>query len=143
MYPAFVDETPIPLSLIPSRWLFNGPDYLEKSWHMRYLTGSDSKNLSTSIQPRQTPTSLEPEILRDITAAEHERHAGVQYRNHGQNLTLSTALQAVEKQKEFTGAAAEEFAHAFTTQTTKLVEGIEAQEERHEALPLQLPLPLK
>ena len=35
------------------------------------------------------------------------------------NLMLSTALQAVEKQKEFTGAAAEEFARVFTTQTLR------------------------
>lgn len=38
--------------------------------------------------------------------------------HHGQNLTLSTALQAIEKQKEVTGAAAEEFAREFTTQTS-------------------------
>ncbi len=42
---------------------------------------------------------------------------------------LSTALQAVEKQKEFTGAAAEEFARVFNTQTSKLVEAIKAREE--------------
>lgn len=56
---------------------------------------------------------------------------------------LSTALQAVEKQKEFTGAAAEEFARVFTTQTSKLAEAVKAREERHKVLPPQLPPPLK
>ncbi len=91
---------------------------------MNYLTGSNSKNHSTSTLPRQTPTSLEPEILQEITKAEYERYTGDQYRNHGQNLMLSTVLQAVEKQKKFTGAAAEEFARAFTIQTSKLVEAV-------------------
>ena len=81
--------------------------------------------------------------MQEITVAEYERHAGDQYRNHGQNLMLTTALQVVEKQKEFTGAVAEEFARVFSTQTSKLVEAIKAQEERHKVFPLQLPLPLK
>ena len=76
MYPAFVDEMPIPLLLIHPQWLFDRPDYLETSWHMRYLTGSNFKNHNTSIWPRQTPTSFEPEILQKITEAEYERHAG-------------------------------------------------------------------
>ncbi len=86
MYPAFFDETPIPLSLIHPRWLFDGTDYLKTSWHMSYLTGSNSKNNSTSTRPGQTSTSLKPGILQEITEAECERHAGDQYRNHGQNL---------------------------------------------------------
>ena len=110
---------------------------------MSYLTGSSSKDLGTSMRARQTPTSPEPKILQEITVAEYERHAGDQYRNHGQNLMLTTALQAVEKQKEFTGAAAEEFARVFTTQTSKLVEAIKAREEWHKVFPPQLPLPLK
>ncbi len=126
MYPAFIDETPISLLLINPRWLFDGPDYLETSWHISYLTGSNSKNHSISTRPRQTQTSFEPEILQEIIEAEYEKHAGDQYRNHGQNLMLSTAFQAVEKQKEFTGAAAEEFACVFTTQTSKLVEVVKA-----------------
>ena len=52
MYSAFVDETPIPLSLIYPRWLFNGPDYLETSRHMSYLMGSSSKDLGTSMQDK-------------------------------------------------------------------------------------------
>ena len=55
---------------------------------------------------------------------------------------LSIALQVVEKQKEFTGAAAEEFARVFTTQTSKLVEAVKAREEWHKVLPPQLPPPL-
>ncbi len=30
MYAAFVDNSPIPLSLIHPRWFLDGPDYLEK-----------------------------------------------------------------------------------------------------------------
>ena len=82
---------------------------------MSYLTGSNSKNHDTSTRPRQTPTSLEPKILQEITEAEYEKHAGDQYRNHSQKLIFSTDLQAVEKQKEFTGAFAEKFARVFTT----------------------------
>lgn len=75
--------------------------------------------------------------------AEYERHAGNKYRNHGQNLMLNVALQAVEKQKEFSGAAAEEFAQKFKVQTAKIVEAVEAREEKRKILPPQLPLPLK
>ena len=56
---------------------------------------------------------------------------------------LSTAFQSVEKQKEFTGAAAEKFARVFTTQTSKLVEAVKLQEKRHKVLPPQLPPMLK
>lgn len=110
---------------------------------MSYSTASNSKKLSISIRPRQLPTSLEPEILREITAAECKRHAGGKYQNHGQNLILSTAPQAIDKQKEFTGAAAEKFARLFTTQTFKLVKAVKAREEMQKALPPQLFLPLK
>ncbi len=61
---------------------------------------------------------------------------GAQYQNHGQNLMFSTALQEVEKRKEFTYATIEECARVFTTQTSKLVEAVKAQEERHKVLPL-------
>ncbi len=143
MCPAFVDETPILLSLIHPRWLFDGPDYLETLWHMSYLTGSNSKNNNASTRARQTQTSLEPEILQEITEAEYEKNAGDQYQNHDQNLMLSTALQAVEKQKEFTGATAKAFARVFTTQKSKLIEAVKAREERHTVLPPQLPPLLK
>lgn len=56
---------------------------------------------------------------------------------------LNVALQAVEKQKEFSGVAAEEFAQTFRVQTAKIVEEVEAQEEKRRILPVQLPLPLK
>lgn len=57
-------------------------------------------------------------------------------------MMLNSALQAVEKQKEFTGRAAEDFASAFTKQTAKLVEVVKAREERQKAMPPQLPAPL-
>lgn len=57
-------------------------------------------------------------------------------------MMLNSALQAVEKQKEFTGSAAEEFASAFTRQTAKLVEVVKAREESQKAMPPQLPVPL-
>lgn len=55
----------------------------------------------------------------------------------------NVALQAVEKQKEFSGAAAKEFARIFRVQTAKTVEAVEAQEEKRKILPPQLLLPLK
>lgn len=63
MYLAFIDETPISLSLIHPQWLFGEQDYLEKSWDMSYPMSSSSKNLSTSIWVRQTLISPESEIL--------------------------------------------------------------------------------
>ena len=58
-------------------------------------------------------------------------------------LTLNIALEAVEKQKEFSGAAAEEFARIFKTQTAKFVDAVEAREKKRKTLLPQLPLPLK
>ena len=54
--------------------------------------------------------------------AKYGRHAGDQYRNHGQNLMLNVPLQAVEKQKEFSGAAAEVFAQTFKVQRRRNAE---------------------
>ncbi len=70
-YPAVIDKTAIPLLLIHPRCFFDGPDYLETSWNMNYLTGFNSKNHSISTRLRQTPTSIEPEILKKITEGEY------------------------------------------------------------------------
>ena len=110
---------------------------------MSTILKSNSKNHSTLTHHRQTPTSLQPEILQEITGAEYERHSGDLYWNYCQNLMLSTALQAVKKQKKFTSAVAEKFMRIFTIQKSKLVEAVKAREERHKVLPPQLPLPLK
>ncbi len=64
------------------------------------------------------------------TGAKNKRHVGDQYQNYGQNLMLNVALQAVEKQKEFSGAAAEEFAQTFRVQTAKIVEAVKAREQK-------------
>ncbi len=58
-------------------------------------------------------------------------------------MMLNSAFQAVEKQKEFTGRAAEDFASAFTKQTAKLVEVVKkVRKERQKAMPSQLSAPL-
>ncbi len=43
---------------------------------------------------------------------------------------LDTAIEVVEQQKQFSRAAAEEFARAFKAQTGKIVEALKAKEER-------------
>lgn len=60
------------------------------------------------------------------TGAQYERHASDQYQNYGHNLTLNVALEVVEKQKEFSCIAIEEFARLFKTQTAKVVDAVEA-----------------
>ena len=99
---------------------------------------------STTTKPPAIP---EVDLLHNSKSTEpetdYDRHAGDQYRNHGQNLMLNVALQAVEKQKGFSGAAAEEFAQIFRVQTAKIVKAVEAQEKKRNILPAQLPPPLK
>lgn len=41
---------------------------------------------------------------------------------------------SIKKQKEYTGAAAEEFARVFTIQTSKLLKAVKAREERQSCL---------
>lgn len=43
---------------------------------------------------------------------------------------LNNIFQAIEKQKEFTSIAAEEFASAFIRQTAKMVKIVKKREER-------------
>lgn len=54
----------------------------------------------------------------------YERQAGYQYRDHGRNMMMKAALDVIEKQKEFCGFAAEEFAQAFQEQTIKISEAV-------------------
>lgn len=96
--------------------------------------------LGKLAQPKPTPKI---NSFQEITLTEYKKHVGNRYRNKGQNMTLNSALQAVEKQKEFTGAAVEEFASIFTKQTAKLVEAVKDREERQRAIPPQLVPPLK
>lgn len=93
------------------RWFVDGPDYLEQPWNMSY---SHDQEFAYAFLPNAT---INPSAASEVypsqeikTEAKYERHAGDQYQNHGQNLMLDVALQAVEKQKEFSGVAAEEFA---------------------------------
>ena len=141
MYATFVDNSPIPLSLIHPRWFLDSPDDLDKSWVMSYSLDPAFAypSLHGTAQPRSTPTT---DSFQEMSLPNYERHAGNRYRNHGQNMMLNSALQAVEKQKEFTGRAAKDFASAFTKQTAKLVEVVKAREERQKAMPPQLPAPL-
>lgn len=144
MYHTLFDESAIPLSLVPPRWFFDGPDYLEQQWNMNY---SHDQEFTYAFLPNAT---INPSAASEVypsqeikTEAKYERHAGDQYQNHGQSLILDVALQVVEKQKEFSGAAAEEFAQTFKVQTAKIVEAVKAREEKRKILPPQLPLPLK
>lgn len=43
----------------------------------------------------------------------YERHAREQYRDHERNIMMKAALGVIEKQKEFRGVAAEDFARVF------------------------------
>ena len=52
---------------------------------------------------------------------------------------LDTAIEVVEQQKQFSGAAVEEFARAFKAETKKIVEALKAKKERQNNLPSQLP----
>lgn len=143
MYAAFVDDSPIPLSLIYPCWFLDSPDYLEKPWVMSYFLDPAFAYLSlhgNTTQPRSTPTM---DSFQEMSLPKYKRHAGDQYQNNGQNMMLNSAFQVVEKQKEFTSSAAEEFASAFTGQTAKLVEVVKAREERQKAMLPQLPAPLK
>lgn len=55
----------------------------------------------------------------------YERHASDQFQNYWQNLTLKVTLQAADKQKEFSGVDAKEFAQTFKVEssTAKIVGG--------------------
>ncbi len=112
------------------------------------MSYSLAQDFTYAILPNATtnsPAALEPDLPQEvtITEAQYERHKGDQYRNHGQKLTLKVALEAAEKQKEFSGAAAEEFARIFKTQTAKIVDAVEARKKKRKTLLPQLPLPLK
>ncbi len=145
MYSTFVEQNVILLSLIHPRWFFDRPDYLEQTWTMSY---SHEKEFTYAFLPNATtkPSAIsEVDTFQEIisTRAEYERHVGDKYRNHGQNLMFDVALQVIEKQKEFSGAAAEEFAQIFRVQTAKIVEVVKTQEEKRKILPPQLSLLLK
>lgn len=82
MYPAFVDESSIPLSLIHPRWFFGGPDSLEQSWTMSY---SHDQEFTYAFLPNSitnSPPALELDLPQEatVTEAQYERHAGDQYR---------------------------------------------------------------
>ena len=141
IYATFVDNSPITLLLIHPRWFFDSPDYLDKSWVMSYSLDPAFiyPSLHGTAQPSSTPIT---DSFQEMPLPNYEKHAGDRYRNHGQNMMLNSALQAAEKQKEFTGRAADGFASTFTKQTAKLVEVVKAREERQKAMPPQLPAPL-
>ena len=46
-----------------------------------------------------SPAALKPDFPQEmkVTKAQYEKHAGDEYRNDRQNLTLNVALEAVEK----------------------------------------------
>ncbi len=95
------------------------------------MSYSHDQEFTYTFLPNATtnsPAALEPDLPQKVTVteAQYKRHAGDQYQNHGQNLTLNVALEAVEKQKEFSGAAAEKFARIFKTQTAKIADAVEA-----------------
>lgn len=105
MYPTFVKESAIPLSLIHPRWFFDGPDYLEQPWTMSY---SHDQEFTYAFLPNATTnpsatSEVDPSQEIITMETEYERHASDQYRNHGQNLMLNVALFIVqpEHQAEF------------------------------------------
>lgn len=115
MYSTYIKESAIPLSLIYPYWFFDGPNYLEQ---LLTITYSHDLKFTYAFLPNATinPSAIsEIDLSHEIQSmeAEYERYAGDLYRNHGQNLMLNVALQAIEKQKEFFGAAAKEYAQTF------------------------------
>lgn len=66
MYPAFVNESPIPLSLIHSRWFFDGPDSLEQPWTMSY---SHNQEFTYAFLPHATtnsPPALDLDLPQNV-----------------------------------------------------------------------------
>lgn len=115
MYPTYVKENAIPISLICPRWFFDEPNYLEQPWIMSY---SYDQEFTYLFLPNATTnpsaiSEVDPFYEIKSTEAEYKRYAGNLYQNLGQNSMLNVALQAVEKQKEFSGATAEEFDQTF------------------------------
>ncbi len=144
-YPTFVKESAILLSLIhPCRFL-DVPDYLEQPWTLSYFHDQKFTYLFLANATANPSATSEVEPFQEITLTRtgYGRQVSDQYRNLGQNLMLIVALQAVEKQKEFSGATVKKFAHTFGVQTAKIVEAVKSQKEKRKILPPQLLLPLK
>ena len=64
------------------------------------------------------------------TMAKYQKYAGDLYYNHSQNLILDLALQALGKQKEFSGATIKKFVKTFRVQIAKIVEVIKASKKK-------------
>ncbi|MCJ1351082.1 MAG: hypothetical protein MMC33_001064 [Icmadophila ericetorum] len=72
-----------------------------------------------------------------------DRHAGDIFRNHGQNLMMTTAIAAIEEQGKLNGPQAEASAQAFKKATDHITATATERGEHLEQIPLELPATLK
>jgi hypothetical protein len=79
-------------------------------------------------------------VSEDSEAVEN---LGDRYRNGGRDMTLQSALAAVQAQMGLTGQQAEEFAKLFRLQNERLVADFRNQTESRALLPPTLPKPIK
>ncbi|MCJ1356299.1 MAG: hypothetical protein MMC33_006293 [Icmadophila ericetorum] len=105
MYTAFIHDSPLQLSLIDPRWLLDGPEKV-LDWTM-----SGEPPTEAEIMEMQTVGTVK-EISKHP-----DRHAGDEFRNHGQNLIMTTAIPAIEEQGKLDGPQAKAFAQAFQKAT--------------------------
>lgn len=138
MYPAFNHQVPIPASLIHPRWFLDGPPRLKAPWKIGFSPTHDV--------PRAQSAIPEPEdhfqIVGNIEELKNARYSGDHYRNNGRNMMMSAAVNAVNKEKELEGPAAEEFTGTLEKHTVKLAAAAKLQAGNQKSLPPQLPTPL-
>ena len=131
MYTAFIHDSPLPLSLINPRWLLDGPEKV-LDWTM-----SGELPTKAEIMEMQTVATAK-EISKHL-----DRHASDKFRNHGQNLMMTTAIAAIEEQGKLNGPQAEAFAQAFQKATDHITATATERGEHLEQIPLELPATLK
>lgn len=153
LYPAFLQDIPIPASLVHPRWFLDGPSRLKAPWKMRFVIDHDvskSQSDNSGLENHDTSISLSTssgsenhfQELANIEKLKDTRYSGNQYRNHGRNMMLRAAVDAVNQQKKLDGPAAEEFARTFEKHTAKLATAARLQADNQKQLPSVLPVPL-
>ena len=80
--------------------------------------------------------------LANIEKLKNTQYSSDQYTNHGRNIMLRAAIDAVNQPKKLDGLAAEEFARIFEKHTVKLVTTARLQGDNQKQLLSVLPVPL-
>jgi hypothetical protein len=140
MLGAYELDVSIPLSLIHPRWLLDGPPYLTQDLIMYFEPSEDSENITpVTYEGQSKPAHTSTTICEDPSS----RYSGDVYYNHGQNLIMRTALEAVAKQKSLKGPDAEKYSSVFQAQVQKLNQIMDQEAERSTTIPSVLPDALK